>query len=214
MAKRRGRGSRKENAVSLLERLAPGHLSDRRIARLWTSGVGHPHIDACAACRERYQAFDRWAEDIADDLRTEAEDTMSAERYALQQAQIARRLEILDRPGRVIAFPKAARAIIGGHSHVGRWVAAAAAAAFIAGVGLGQMVPGLFSAPVHVGHEVLEPQLTTSRASIRPNAMKPVPVSFDETQFLSDTFVDTRVKDLRALDDLTPHVRDLVGGKQ
>ena len=169
-------------------------------------------MEGCAACRERYDAFDRWAEDLAGDLREEAEDTMSAERYALQQAQIARRLEMIDRPGRVIAFPKSARAIIGGHTHAGRWVAAAAAAGLIAGVGLGQMVPGLFSAPVRVHHEVVaEPQLTTSRASIRPHAMQPVPASFDETQFLSDTFVDTHVKDLRALDDMTPHVRDLVG---
>lgn len=171
-------------------------------------------MDGCAACRARYEAFDRWAEDLAEDVREDAEDTMSPERYALQQAQIARRLEMLDRPGRVIAFPKAARAIIGGHSHVGRWVAAAAAAGLIAGVGLGQMVPGLFSSPAHVPHEVVEPQLTTSRASLRPHAMQPVPASFDETQFLSDTFVDTRVKDLRALDDMTPHVRDLVNGKQ
>lgn len=168
-------------------------------------------MDDCAACRERYDAFDRWAEDLADDLREEAEGTMSAERYALQQAQIARRLEMADRPGRVIAFPKAARAIIGGHSHVGRWVAAAAAAGLIAGVGLGQMIPGLFTAPVSIRHEVIQPQLTTSRANLRPKAMQPVPVSFDETQFLSDTFVETRVKDLRAIDDMTPHVRDLVG---
>ena len=36
-------------------------------------------------------------------------------------------------------FPKAARAVISGHSHVRRWVAVAAAAGLIAGVGLGQV---------------------------------------------------------------------------
>ena len=59
----------------------------------------------------------------------------------MQQAQIARRLETLERPARVIAFPKAARAVISGHSHVRRWVTVAAAASLIAGFGLGQVVP-------------------------------------------------------------------------
>jgi hypothetical protein len=199
--------------VSLLERVGRGHLSDRRIARLWTSGVGHPHLDGCTACRARYDAFDRWAVGIADDLRAEAEDTMSAEQYALQQAQIARRLEVLDRPGRVIAFPKAARAIIGGHSHVGRWIAAAAAAGLIAGVGLDQIVPELFGTTAHVPPAVIQSEMTTSRANGRPNSIKPASATFDETQFLSDTFVDSRVKDLRAIDDLTPHVRDIVAAK-
>ena len=59
-----------------------------------------------------------------------------AERLAVQQAQIARRLEALERPPRVIPFPKAARAVISGHSHVRRWVTVAAAAGlFFAGIG-------------------------------------------------------------------------------
>lgn len=162
-------------------------------------------------CRERYEAFDRWTARLADDLRAEADDTMPAERYALQQAQIARRLEMVDRPGRVIAFPKAARAIIGGHSHVGRWVAAAAAAGLVAGVGLGQMVPGLFSAPIHVPQQVVQSQLATSRANTHAPKLTPVSATFDDTELLSDTFVESRAKDLRAIDDLTPHIRDIVG---
>jgi hypothetical protein len=186
-------------------------VSDRRIARLWTSGVRDPHMEECAMCRERYDAFDRWSERLADDLRAEADDTMSAERYALQQSQIARRLEMLDRPGRVIAFPKAARAIIGGHSHIGRWVAAAAAAGLVAGVGLGQMVPGLFNAPVQVRHEVVQSQLAASRGNTHSPKLTPVSATFDDTELLSDTFVDSRVKGLRTLDDMTPHIRDIVG---
>src|SRR4051794_41506915 len=74
-------------------------------------------------------------------MRDEADELLTPERLGVQQAQIARRLESLDRPARVIAFPKAARAVISGHSHVRRWVTVAAAASLIAGFGLGQAMP-------------------------------------------------------------------------
>jgi hypothetical protein len=79
--------------------------------------------------------------DIGEELRDEADEAFTGERLALQQAQVARRLETLERPARVIAFPKAARAVISGHSHVRRWVTAAAAAGLIVGIGLDQLVP-------------------------------------------------------------------------
>lgn len=196
--------------MSLLERLGRGHLSERRLAQVWTSGLPDPHLEACPECRGRYGAFEQWVESLAADVRAEADSAMPPDRYALQQVQIARRLEMLDRPGRVIAFPKATRTVIGGHTHVGRWAAAAAAAGLIAGVSLGQMVPGLFYRPDHFQPRV-QPQLTTSQASIRQKSIQPTPVSFDETQLLSDTIEDSRVKDLRAIDDMTPHIRDIVG---
>jgi hypothetical protein len=197
--------------VSLLERIGRGHLSDRRIADLWTSEASDPHLAACGPCRERYAAFEHWADDIAQELRADADNTMSAERYALQQAQIARRLETLDRPPRVIAFPKAARTVMGGHTHVGRWLAAGVAAGLLAGVGLGQVVPGLINSPGHIREQIVQPEMTSSRATGRANTIKPASATFDDTQLLSDTFVDSRVKDLRPIDDMTPHIRDIFG---
>src|SRR5579859_2493369 len=137
----RPRVSRKEDAVSLLERLGRGHLSDRQFARLWTSGGSHPHLDGCDVCRTRFQEFELWVTGLADELHAEAENAMTGEQLAVQQVQIARRLETLEKPGRIIAFPKAARAVINGHSHVRRWVTVAAAAGLIAGIGLGQVMP-------------------------------------------------------------------------
>lgn len=195
--------------MSLLERLGRGHLNERGIARVWASGEGDPHLDTCGACRARYDAFEQWVDGLAGDVRADAENALPADRYALQQVQIARRLEMLDRPGRIIAFPKAARTVIGGHTHVGRWAAAAAAAGLIAGVSLGQMVPGLFGRPDHL-RQPIHAELTASQASMRGKSIKATPVSFDETQLLSDQFVDSKAKDLRAIDDMTPHVRDIV----
>ena len=155
----------------------------------------------------RFEAFDRWVNGIGDALRTEADEAFPAERLAIQQAQIARRLETLERPARVIAFPKAARAVISGNSHVRRWVTVAAAAGLIAGVGLGQVfqVPG-----------GLKPKpAVTSVALTQPKTQKiakdltPVSTSINDDELLSDAFTRSRVTTLNALDDMTPHARDL-----
>jgi hypothetical protein len=197
--------------VSLLERLGRSHLDDRAFARLWTSGGRHPHLESCATCQARYAEFDRWVLGIGEELRTEADRAMSSpERLAAQQAQIARRLEGLERPARVIAFPKAARAVISGNSHVRRWVTAAAAAGLIAGIGLGQILDLRHSfdprrtAPetvTHVGN------VAGGRTEIRKIA-----VSARDDEFLSDAeaFARPRVAALVPLEDLTPHARDLM----
>ena len=122
--------------MSLLERLGRGHLDDQQFARLWTIRRRRTRISTrCADCRARYDDVRRAGSSAsATTLRAEADDAFPAERLTVQQAQIARRLETLERPARVIAFPKAARAVISGHSHVRRWVTVAAAASLIAGI--------------------------------------------------------------------------------
>jgi hypothetical protein len=198
--------------VSLLERLGRGHLADREFARLWTTGGGHSHLDECAACRARFDAFDRWVLGIGDELRADAEAAFPGDRMAAQQSQIARRLEAMEHPARVLAFPKAARAVISGHSHVRRWVTVAAAAGLIAGVGLGQVLdihrtferPSTGSTPVsHIA----------STTAARANARVTPAVLASDDDFLSDAdaFSRPRVSSaLLPLEDLTPHAQDLV----
>jgi hypothetical protein len=198
--------------VSLLDRLGRGHLGDQEFARLWTTGGGHPHLEGCATCRARFEDFDRWIMGVGDELRAEADDAFPSERLSQQQAQIARRLESLERPARVIAFPKAARAVISGHSHVRRWVTVAAAAGLIVGIGLGQLgqvmprtvirPPATASAP---------PPLTEPQAAERAKELTPELTSHNEEELLSsEAFSRPRVKTLSAIDEMTPHARDVV----
>jgi hypothetical protein len=196
--------------VSLLERLGRGHLGDSELARLWTAGGSHPHLDDCLECQVRFDDFSRWIAGVGDELRSDADHTMSSERLATQQAQIARRLEGLERPARVIAFPKAARAVISGNSHVRRWVTVAAAAGLIAGVGLGQMLDlhrGLTPGRVIPAEA---PQLAAS--TVRADTLRPIAVSAKDDEILSDaeSFARPRVDALVPLEDLTPHARDLM----
>ena len=107
-------------AVSLLNNLGSGrlsHLDDSRFADLWsravTSGepVADPHLATCADCQSRYAAFTDWLERIHDDARDEAEEVFPPEKLAAQQAQVMRRLEALERPARVIMFPRFGRPV-------------------------------------------------------------------------------------------------------
>jgi hypothetical protein len=196
--------------VSLLERLGQGHLDDRQFARLWTTGGGDPHLDRCESCRERYDAFASWVSAIGDEIRDEADQAFTAEQLATQHAQVLRRLEAQDRPTRVIAFPKAARAVMSGSSHARRWVTVAAAAGLIAGIGLGQLVDlrrAVEHEPVVASHR----SFTSSSAVQRASTIRPVSMSYNDEDFLTDAeAMGPRIKDLQALDDLTPHARDLV----
>ena len=200
--------------MSLLERLGRGHLSDSQFAKYWaevkTEGAVHPHLAACEACRTRYARFEDWAAGVGAELRNEADEAFTPERLAIQQSQIARRLETLERPARVIAFPKAARAVISGHSHVRRWVTAAAAAGLIAGVVVGEVVP-LRHANDAGRTPVFTAQDAKGRADqIRVDQIRQISYSQSDDELLSDAFANPRVSTLSALDDMTPHVHDLV----
>lgn len=199
--------------MSLLERLGRGHLTDATFARLWTEGLetgghGHPHLETCAGCRERFEIFTRWLGGLADDMRDEADAALTPERLAVQQAQIARRLETLERPARVIVFPKAARAVISGHSHVRRWVTVAAAASLIAGFGLGQVVP--LRTAMRQQQRTASAPLTLPKTIELANEIAPPTSSINDDEMLSDAFTRSHVATLSALDDMTPHARDTV----
>ncbi len=195
--------------MSLLDRLGRGHLDDSEFARLWTSGAAHPHLQTCGQCRERFENFEAWLAGLGEELRAEADEAFPAERLAVQQAQIARRLETLERPARVIAFPKAARAVISGHSHVRRWVTVASAASLIAGFGLGQIMP-LRNVMHQQTAANVRPDLTAPQATSRAQELTPpVANSQNDDELLSDAFARPRVSTLSALDEMTPHARDL-----
>jgi hypothetical protein len=195
--------------VSLRKHLGRGHLQDRDFARLWTNGGGDPHLEGCAECRARFDAFDRWLVGVGEELRDQADEVLTAERLGAQQAHIARRLEALERPARVIVFPKAARAVISGHSHVRRWVTVGVAAGLIAGIGLGQVVN---RRTVREQADVVQRHFSTTDASDRARVLTPVSAAYTDDDFLMDAEAmgPRAVKELGALDALTPHARDLV----
>jgi hypothetical protein len=200
------------------------HLDDAAFADVWaerlTVGEGaessrsaEDHLRICAECRGRYAAFSAWLESTRADAFAEADEVFSAERLTNQQAQIFRRLEALEHPARVIAFPRFARPISAQPTGRRRLIAAAAAAGLVAGVGLGQLLEFRRS----VGREVVPtPEQTTARGntSIRENVrltLQPVSQASDEI-FLYEpesTSSQARVPEsLQYLNQITPGARD------
>jgi hypothetical protein len=208
---------REKNAVSILSRFVHDpHVSDDMLAEIWSTAVAegrtasHPHLSSCAACRSKYAAFTRWLDDLRDDARAEADEAMSPERLTAQQAHILRRLEALERPARVIAFPKAARPAIATGRAGQRWVATAAAAGLVIGIAAGQLVDL---------RRALQPASQPARnivadgAPLRPATVLPLNnvVRIDEAFLYGDIEASARnVSDnsLRAIDEFTPRARD------
>ena len=197
------------------------HLDDRAIAALWSaratgdsldSGTtGDGHVRECAQCRARYDAFAGWLSDTRAEALGEADEIFPAERLAAQRAQIVRRLEALERPARVIAFPRFSQSAVAVRRGPQRWIAAAAAAGLIVGLGAGELRD--FRRAVHRGAPAgylsgPPPAPVTQTAA---GVLQPVVLTSDDA-FLYDSeeaSTSSRVEALHALDALTPLVRDV-----
>ena len=119
-----------------------GHLSERALVDALLTGDRPAHLDRCDLCADRAVDLGRWLDDVKTAGVEAADAAFSPERLAMQQTQILRRLEQLDQPARVIAFPRQAR--LGQRDPNDRrvapaWVGIAAAAGLALGLVGGQV---------------------------------------------------------------------------
>jgi hypothetical protein len=197
------------NDVSILNRFgATRHLDDEALMEVWASAASanEPHLTACAHCRARFAAIDTWLDEVRTEARAEAEEAMSPERLAAQQAQIFRRLEALERPARIITFPRFTRARGEQRRMVPRWVPTAAAAGLIIGLAAGQLfnLTSILNAPRPGSNSASVPE-TVSRPAGAPSTAP----SLDEAIFYGDADMTVRsAQFLATLDELTPRARD------
>lgn len=206
--------------MSLLKKVGlRGHLDDGAFAEIWSASVltgeaaSDPHLDACQQCRSRYEAFTGWLARIQEDARSEADEAFSPDRLAAQQAQVMRRLEAIERPARVIAFPKFAQPITSTQGHAQRWVATAAAAGLVIGLAAGQFLDirdAFGGGRRNPTDTVLQ---TTARNDILLPAQIATPAAFpgvsDEALFFGESEKRVRLATLESVDDITPRGRDL-----
>ena len=202
--------------ISRVTGVTDDHLDDERFAELWTNAtaeglpIAHPHMQQCAECRLRFASFTSWLDELRVDAIDEAEEAIPAERLANQRSQILRRIEAGERPARVIAFPKQpvdARTAVPAR----RWMMGVAAACFIAGLGLGQMLD--------LGHRYLAPAeqprmasatgVVPAVATTNPglsNSVSSDQADLDELEAASTP----RYEALRAYDNFTPRAADFL----
>jgi len=196
------------------------HLHDERLFDCYLTERGGDAIDPptaehltdCDECSARYAELASFMDTLRRDGETEADAVFTAERLRAQQQQIARRLEQVGRPARVISFPsRIVRRTIGASQSrmAPRWVAAAAAAGLFVGVALGasyewnqRRVPAAsFGAR----------DLNSRIAPVATRGSEAVDIANDDA-FLSDlelALERPHTQELQAFDAFTPHVREI-----
>ena len=126
-----------------------GHLSERALVDALLTGNRPAHLDRCDICADRAVDLGRWLDDVRVAGVGAADAAFTPERLALQQTQILRRLEQLDQPARVIAFPgqnRSSERDSADRRVAPAWVGVAAAAGLVLGV-IGGQVSARFGAP-------------------------------------------------------------------
>jgi hypothetical protein len=127
-----------------------GHLSDRALTEVVLTGERPAHLDRCGLCAERVLELNRWLDTVRETAFETVDEIFTPERLAAQQAQIERRLQQIDEPTRVIAFPGQTR-----HPHpeasrpriAPAWLGVAAAAGLVIGAIGGQAAARLDHVP-------------------------------------------------------------------
>ena len=203
--------------MSLINRLRlSAHLDEAALVSLLTdatlgdSVVAHPHLERCAACRNRFAELASWLDTMRLDAVAEADEHFSAERLAAQNAQIFRRLEAGERPARVIAFPTFTQPLTSRSSHASRWIAAAAAAGLIVGVGVGQLMDLRHSLTPRTAADA---PLTATVPAAGVAAAVPLPKPGGREELVLselDASISRAPAELRALDAFTPRAGDRV----
>jgi hypothetical protein len=190
------------------------------------------HLADCADCGDRYAELAQFMDTVRADAAAEADEVFTADRLAVQRAQISRRLAHLGQPARVISFPDRSnghRFSVAARHPARRWVGAAAAAGLFIGVATGLFLDweagrGYHRRPVSVAAQqtVLtapvdrrseargEPEKNSADAN-QVEYVRQEPSESDEA-FLSElerAGDRPRIRELTAVDALTPHVREI-----
>ena len=179
--------------------LRQGHLSEQALVEALMTGERPAHLDRCDICAARAVELGRWLDDVRTVGIEAADRAFPPELLAAQQAQILRKLEQLDEPARVIAFPAATRAQ--GRESSGRrvapaWVGIAAAAGLVIGVIGGQLSARLMPAT---------PPPAPTVAAVQPQTPAPVQEPIVLPSSLFDLDLDgPGAPSLAPINDLTP----------
>jgi hypothetical protein len=175
------------------------------------------HLTDCTECSVRYGDLRRFMDALRTEADAELDEIFPPERLRAQQQQIARRVEYLGHQARVISFPGQrpgeknlpARASWSWSHPAPQWIGAAAAAGLVIGIGMGS----LYYSPASSGapQTVVSSSIAASGEAPTP-ASDPALISDVNEQFLSElelALERPHTRELVALDELTPHVREI-----
>ena len=172
------------------------------------------HLTDCAECRARYGDLRRFMDALRTEADSELDEIFPPERQRAQQQQIAHRVELLGHHARVISFPgrRPGQLAPSATSRVAHhWLGVAAAAGLVIGVGLGTAYYSLAPTNRTVADRSIAQSIDAPAPATAP-AVVPALLSDINEQFLSElelALERPHTSELVALDELTPHVREV-----
>ena len=190
--------------------LAEDRLLDCYVAERSNETLDPPaaeHLADCVDCRGRYAELSRFMDGLRDDADSDTDDLFPADWRDAQRQTILRRVENLGHAARVITFPGrlvSQHMSKGARLRVSPWAAATAAASLFLGVAVGMFYDGRNA-----------PSTVAVVRSAQPPVQAPaglVPVALDTDAFLSElerALNGPQTPELKSLDVLTPHVREI-----
>jgi hypothetical protein len=181
------------------------YLADRGLAALDASDEAPlRHLAHCPACDARYRAVRAAFDETREAAIADAEAACSADRMERQRERILRRVGALQSGPRVLPFPAAGQ---NGHAAAQprvfrRWVAAAAVAGLLVGLGAGRIVfNGGDSRATADARQQIAPASAPVRQAPTMRALH-VDSGLSDDQFLSEIEMATaapRTRELRAI---------------
>jgi hypothetical protein len=159
------------------------------------------HLADCESCAARYAELVLFMDDVRAEGDAEADAAFTPERLRLQQQQIARRMEAVGRPARVLSFPgRVVQGTIRASTlRSPRWTAAAAAAGLFLGIALGATYEW-------------DSHPSPSAPAISARAAVPNPDIAADADFMSELELALdrpHTRELAAFDAFTPHFREI-----
>jgi hypothetical protein len=179
------------------------HLDDDRLMSIGLAGGREQdagaleHLALCRDCDTRLRRIVRALDSDRREAADEVSSVFTPARLAAQRAQIMRRLDSVGR-ARVLEFPdRAARPVTRSRTGAAaRWVAAAAVAGLVAGVGTGLLM-----------------DRRTSQSPAGDRRLTSTPLSVADDDLLGDidqALVESPAIELRAIDAFTPVSHEVV----
>jgi hypothetical protein len=172
------------------------------------------HLADCEPCGSRYAELTRFMDILRIEGKAETDAVFPPDRLQAQQREIARRIEAVLRPARVISFPGQVmqRTMAASSSRTAsRWTAAAAAAGLFIGIALGASWESRGPARQSIVREASETRTARLTAAAGGRAALTSDRTADDAYLSELEFAldRPRTRALVAFDAFTPHVREI-----
>jgi anti-sigma factor RsiW len=202
--------------IDRAQHLQEDRLFDSYLAERGGAALDPPvaeHLADCDACAARYSELASFMEALRDAGDADADAVFTPERLRQQAQEVARRIEHVGRPARILSFPTriVRRTIVASTTRSApRWIAAAAAAGLFVGVAIGASYQ--WNGRERQPTSMMARDTAASRLTpVATRGSSPAEIAADAA-FLSDlenALERPHTRELQAFDALTPHFREI-----